>query len=115
MVIKNRNSEISPKPKVYVGLNVFICVLAPWIWKKKVLTIMADLDLSEVGMPLLKQEFINELKMFLILSMNSFIPDRLGAFIFPPKNKIVLRFYKTSAGLSAGSPHSSDKLRGIQI
>jgi hypothetical protein len=82
--IKNRFSVISPKPNVYVGLKVFMWVLAPWKWRKKLLTIIATLDLSDMGLPCRRKELINELLSDSRLSLSSSSPDRFDALINAP-------------------------------
>ncbi len=76
IVVKtSRNSEISPRPNVYVALNGFICDLIPWIWRNKLVLVTAALDLSDVGMPVLIKEPRKELLIVFKFSLNLSIPD----------------------------------------
>jgi hypothetical protein len=81
MVKNSRNREMSPNPNVYVGLNVFMWVFTPWIWRKKLLKITAALDLSDVGLPVLRKEPRKELLIVFRLSLSLPVPDRFNSFI----------------------------------
>ena len=97
IVVKtSRNSEISPKPNVYVGLNVFMCVLTPWIWRKKLLNITAALDLSDVGLPVLKKELRKEFLRDITLNYSTNAEKKfLSQIDFNDKNdlRIAASFY----------------------
>jgi len=77
----NRKKEIRPRPSVYEGRNVLICVFAPCKWRKKLFTTTAVLDLSDVGIPLLRKEFANELFRDFKFSMYFASPVCLISFI----------------------------------
>ena len=83
-VIRSRNAEMSPSPNVYVGLNVLMCAFAPWMWRKKLFTITAVLDLSDVGLPPLRKEPRKESLMVMIFSLRSLSPDSFDSFIITP-------------------------------
>jgi hypothetical protein len=89
MVKNRRNSEISPKPNVYVGLKVFMWVFTPWIWRKKLFLMTAALDLSDVGLPVLRKEARKEFLTVFRFSLSLPTPDWFNSFmVFLEKIKL---------------------------
>jgi hypothetical protein len=84
-VVKNRRkNEMSPKPNVYDGLNVFTWVFTPWIWRKKLFLITAALDLSDVGLPVLIKELRKELFKDITFSLSLLSPDVFKSLMVYP-------------------------------